>query len=112
MIVGTDGVVVDKSGRVLLIRRDDILTWALPGGALEPGELPPDGVVREVEEETGLEVVPERLTGLYYLSSRHSASLIFVFHCQAIGGRLRRTHEALQVGHYRPASQGVSKIHS
>jgi len=102
MIAGTNGVVVDESGRVLLIRRDDILTWALPGGALEPGELPPDGIVREVEEETGLRVAPERLAGLYYWTSPRSAYLTFVFLCGPVGGRLRRTHEALQVGYYRP----------
>jgi len=61
VIVGTNGIVLDERGRVLLIRRDDILTWALPGGASEPGELPPDGVAREVEEETGVKVIPERL---------------------------------------------------
>jgi 8-oxo-dGTP diphosphatase len=102
MIVGTNGVVVDESGRALLIRRDDVLTWALPGGALEPGELPPDGVIREVREETGLQVEPERLTGLYYWTTQHSAFLIFVFLCRPVHGRLRRTREALQVGYYRP----------
>jgi 8-oxo-dGTP diphosphatase len=102
MIAGTNGVVVDERGRVLLIRRDDTLTWALPGGALDQGELPPQCVVREVEEETGVRVAPERLTGLYYWTSRRSAYLIFVFLCRPVGGRLQRTHEALQVGYHGP----------
>lgn len=102
MIVGTNGVVVDRSGRILLIRRDDILTWALPGGALDPGELPPAGVVREVEEETRLQVAVERLTGVYYWSTVREEYLAFVFLCRPVGGRPQRTDEALQVGFYRP----------
>ena len=102
MVVGTNGVVVDEHGRVLLIRRDDILTWALPGGALEPGELPPEGVAREVEEETGQKVVPVRLVGLHYLTSVSSAYLVFSLVCRPAGGELRTTDEALQVGYQRP----------
>ncbi len=52
MFIGTNGIVVDNKGHVLLIRRDDTRTWALPGGALEPGELPTNGAAREVREET------------------------------------------------------------
>jgi ADP-ribose pyrophosphatase YjhB (NUDIX family) len=102
MVVGTNGIVVDERGRVLLIRRDDILTWALPGGALEPGELPTDGVVREVEEETGQKVVPDRLAGLYHWTSASSNYLVFSFRCRPVGGVLQTTDEALQVGYYRP----------
>ena len=102
MVVGTNGVVVDERGRVLLIRRDDILTWALPGGALEPAELPTDGAVREVAEETGLEVAPVRLAGIYYWTSASTAYLVFTFLCRPVGGELQTTDEALQVGYYRP----------
>ena len=102
MVVGTNGIVLDENGCVLLIRRDDILTWALPGGALEPGELPRDGVVREVEEETGQEVAPAQLAGLYYWTSARAAYLVFTFLCRPVGGELRKTEEALQVGYHRP----------
>jgi ADP-ribose pyrophosphatase YjhB (NUDIX family) len=59
-IVGVGGVVV-HAGRVLLIERaNEPLKgeWSLPGGALELGETLEEGVVREVEEETGLRVEP------------------------------------------------------
>ena len=45
--------------RVLLVGNDyggPELSWSLPGGRLEPGEQHPEAVVREVQEETGLEV--------------------------------------------------------
>ncbi|MEU5950370.1 NUDIX domain-containing protein [Micromonospora sp. NPDC047465] len=49
-------VVVDDSGRVLLGRRVDTGRWSLPAGAIDPGEQPADAVVREVYEETGVNI--------------------------------------------------------
>lgn len=57
-IVGVGGVVID-SGRALLIRRaSEPLRgeWSIPGGMLELGETLEEGVVRELQEETGLHV--------------------------------------------------------
>jgi ADP-ribose pyrophosphatase YjhB (NUDIX family) len=52
-------LVEDGAGRVLLARRGiepAIGCWDLPGGFVEPGEVPEDAVVREIREETGIEV--------------------------------------------------------
>ena len=52
---------VDADGRVLLARRahkPDAGLWDIPGGFLEEGEHPLDGIRRELREETGLEVEP------------------------------------------------------
>ena len=57
--------VVDDDGRLLAIRRRDNGHWEPPGGVLELDETIEDGLVREVHEETGLTVKPERLTGVY-----------------------------------------------
>jgi 8-oxo-dGTP pyrophosphatase MutT (NUDIX family) len=54
----------DERGRILLLRRSDGL-WSVPGGGLEPGERLDQAVVREVREETGLEVEPTALIGVY-----------------------------------------------
>lgn len=53
------GVVTDSGGRVALIRTTNLkgaAVWGLPKGHLKPGELPLDAALREVREETGLEV--------------------------------------------------------
>jgi ADP-ribose pyrophosphatase len=42
--------------RVLLIRRDDCGQWAIPGGMVDPGETAPAALVRELQEETGLDL--------------------------------------------------------
>ncbi|GAA4693407.1 hypothetical protein Prum_037060 [Phytohabitans rumicis] len=55
MFVGARGLVLDDSGRVLLIKRADNGVWAMPAGAMELGESIADCAVREVHEETGLQ---------------------------------------------------------
>jgi 8-oxo-dGTP diphosphatase len=53
------GIVADPAGRLLLIRRahpPEAGRWSLPGGRVEPGESLPAATVREVAEETGLDV--------------------------------------------------------
>ncbi|MER5779271.1 NUDIX domain-containing protein [Streptomyces sp. NPDC002039] len=61
---GVVAVVRDENRRVLLQRRSAADLWTPLSGILEPGEAPAAGVVREVGEETGLEVVVERLAGV------------------------------------------------
>ena len=54
---GVTAFVTDDQGRVLLGRRSDTGQWALVYGINEPGEDPADTVVREVKEETGVDVI-------------------------------------------------------
>lgn len=57
--------VIDEDGMILLQHRADNLLWCMPGGALEVGETPAQGVVREVLEETGIRCTPVALVGVY-----------------------------------------------
>lgn len=66
------GAVFDTGGRLLVTERSERITnaadggrWCLPGGAVEVDESPAASVVREVWEETGLEVRATELVGLY-----------------------------------------------
>jgi ADP-ribose pyrophosphatase YjhB (NUDIX family) len=50
---------------LLLMQRSDNGHWGLPGGYVDPGESVAQAVVREVREETGVEIEPGRLVGVY-----------------------------------------------
>ena len=58
-------VAVIEDGRVLLTQREDVEVWCLPGGQVESGESLAQAAVREVREETGLEIELLRLVGIY-----------------------------------------------
>jgi 8-oxo-dGTP diphosphatase len=65
LMPGAVAVVQNKEGQILLQRRSDTGAWELPGGALDPGEEPAEAVIREVLEETGIRVIPDRIVGIY-----------------------------------------------
>jgi ADP-ribose pyrophosphatase YjhB (NUDIX family) len=90
--LGAFAMLFDLEGRVLLCHRRDFDAWNLPGGGVESGELPSEAVIREVKEETGLDVVIERLVGVYGKAEKDE--LVFSFVCRAVGGALTTTDEA------------------
>lgn len=91
-LVGVTAVVLGEEGEVLLHRRADDGRWSTPGGILEPGEEPARAVVREVREETGLEVEVERLTSIMaqepftYPNGDRVQFLDLAFRCRPVGG--------------------------
>jgi 8-oxo-dGTP diphosphatase len=105
-------IVRDENGHVLLIRRGDGRGWSLPGGLMEPGELLADSLVGEVQEETGLDVEPVRLVGVYSdpkvnhitFSNGDQVHLVSAtFECAVVGGDLRPDgDESLEVTYFAP----------
>ena len=83
-----DAAIIAPDGRILLMQRSDNQHWVMPGGALEVGETPAAGVVREVFEETGLHCREVALVGvfdsrLWGFKSPHQL-YIFTFLCQPL----------------------------
>ncbi len=89
--LGAFAIIFDPQGRVLLCHRRDLDIWNLPGGGVESGELPDEAVVREAREETGLEVVVERLVDIY---GKVDDDVVFSFVCRVTGGELCFTDES------------------
>jgi ADP-ribose pyrophosphatase YjhB (NUDIX family) len=111
-----DAAVFDEAGRILLIRRRDNGLWAMPGGAFEVGEMPAEGACREAWEETGVEVEPVTLSGVY--DSRFCGSLtpdhlyMFVYLCRPriTGQRPPVSNETVDVGWYAQSELAALEI--
>ncbi|GLP64659.1 NUDIX hydrolase [Streptomyces sp. TUS-ST3] len=102
---GVSAVVLDDQDRVLLNRRSDTRKWSLIGGIPEPGEQPAACAVREVEEETGVHCVVERvivvqaLKPVTYENGDNCQYMDISFRCRAVGGEARvNDDESLEVG--------------
>ena len=81
--------IVERDGQILLVRS---IGWpadwfGLVTGFLEAGELPEAGIVREVREELGLEVLACRFLGHYLFKPMNQ--LIVAFHVEAGPGEIR-----------------------
>jgi ADP-ribose pyrophosphatase YjhB (NUDIX family) len=100
--LGCSAVLLDKEHQtVLLTRRSDNGHWCLPGGMIDPGESVAEGCVREVFEETGLQVRVLRLTGVYsdpnrltiYPDGNKADVIVLNFEVERVGGELVLSNE-------------------
>ena len=93
------GVLALSAGRVLLVKRAIEPFkgwWDIPGGFLEAGEHPADGAVREMREETGLEVEPVEILGLFMdiYGSEQLPTLNICYLAKVSGGEPRASSDA------------------
>jgi len=102
--VGADAAIFNDRGEILLMERADGSGWCLPCGWVEANERPVDAAVREVYEETGLQVQVRQLVGVFtrQASLRNGPhTMIAVVHlCRITGGRLRLSHEGLALKYW------------
>jgi 8-oxo-dGTP diphosphatase len=87
------GIAFDDHGRLLLIRRVNNPgsgQWSLPGGRVEPGESDETAVVRELREETGLDVIP----GTWIGTVTRGPFEIHDYACEIAGGVLTAGDDA------------------
>ena len=91
VVVGCGCIVSDDAGRYLIVREAKESArgrYALPAGKLELGETLVEAAVREVREETGLDVEVERLVGIWHCpeTSEGFGVVNFVFAGRVVGG--------------------------
>ena len=78
-----EAVIFDAAGRVLLVKQGEKgRGWELPGGKVKKQESLPDAVVREVQEEAGVEVIAEQLLGVFYIPTENTYD--FVVRCRLV----------------------------
>ena len=100
--VGAEAAIFDHEGRILLARRADDGLWCLPCGWVEPNESPEEAAVRETREETGLEVQPRQLVGVFTRkpNTGHGphAAVAVVYLCEVVAGAPQPwSHEVSEV---------------
>lgn len=93
--VSVAGIVINGEGRILVVKRRDNGEWQPPGGVLESDETIEEGLRREIQEETGIEVHIDRLTGVYKNMNLGVVALVFL--CELSGGTLRTSSETEDV---------------
>ena len=92
-------VFAEDKKKVLLVQRRDLPVWVLPGGGLDLDESPEEGVIREVEEETGFKVKIKKQIAEYLPVNRLTQKTYF-FECEIIGGCAKTNSEAKQVAFF------------
>ena len=94
-------VMVDEDGNIFLVKStyQRFHPWGLPGGSLEYGEHPEEAVVREVWEETGLNVYIEKLL---LVNSWLPDRVGFYYLCRIVDGDFHPTDEVSEFGYFSP----------
>ncbi|MEW2317901.1 NUDIX domain-containing protein [Streptomyces bauhiniae] len=119
VVPSVTAVVCDDAGRLLLIHKTDNDLWALPGGGHDIGERIADTVVREVREETGIDVEVDNVSGLYtdpqhvlaYDDGEVRQQFSICFRAHVVGGSLRTSSESKEVRWIDPADLDGLDIH-
>ncbi len=94
--------VVPRGGKILFVRESADGLWSLPGGWADIGSTPSEMVAREVLEETGYVVRPEKLLAVLDKSKHpHPRDLWWtyklLFRCEIEGGTPRASHETTEM---------------
>lgn len=102
--VAVKAVVKNKNNKYLILKKSSIEdvnpnTYDLPGGRIEFGEKLEEAVVREVFEETGLNVIPKNVFNAWTFLKDEDFQLIGIdFLCELVGGQEKLSDEHEEIG--------------
>ncbi|AWG66425.1 NUDIX hydrolase [Mycobacteroides abscessus] len=105
VVPSASAIVTDEQGRILLVKRRDNTLWALPGGGHDIGESIEQTAIREVKEETGLDVEVTGLVGVYtnpahvvaFTDGEVRQQFSLCFTTKLHGGELAIDHESTEI---------------
>lgn len=119
VVPSVTAIVTNPVGELLLIHKTDNDLWALPGGGHDVGESIAETVVREVKEETGVDVEVTGIVGLYtdprhvmaYDDGEVRQQFSICFTTRFLGGDLRTSSESKEVRWVPPDQLDDLDIH-
>lgn len=119
LVVAASAVVTDDRGCILLQRRADSGMWALPGGGMELTDSLPGAAVREVKEETGLDIEVTGLVGTYtdprhiieYDDGEVRRQFNVCFTARVVGGSLAISDESSELRFVPPGDIDTLPMH-
>lgn len=104
-IVSVGGLVENDNGKILMVK-DPVRGWEVPGGQVEVGETITDAFKREVKEETGIDIEVGNLIsvssnigiGIQYDGMSPIPTIVtFALNAKAISGELTTSEETIEV---------------
>jgi ADP-ribose pyrophosphatase YjhB (NUDIX family) len=119
LVPSVTAIVTDTNGAILMVHKTDNNLWALPGGGMDLGESISQAVVREVKEETGLDVEVTGIVGIYtdpghvmaYDDGEVRQQCSVCFTTRLLGGTLTTSSETSEARFVSPESLDTLRIH-
>lgn len=97
--------VVIKDNKILLVQESTDNLWAIPGGWADVGDIPSEVALRETKEESGFDVKPIKVIGVFDANRVEGALEFFhafkiIFLCELIGGEAMASDETIDVNFF------------
>lgn len=117
IVPAVSAIVRNAEGKILLERRSDNGRWGLPSGVMEIGERIGEPIVREVKEETGLDIRVDYIVGVYtnphhliaFSDGEVRQQFSLCFACTLLGGEIQVSAESLEVAFFSP--EEIEQLH-
>ena len=95
------GILIEDR-RILLVREMNDGRWSLPGGWADIGYSPKEVMIKEFKEETGIDIIPERLLAIFDKKKHPHPPQPFyvyklVFHCKSLSSDIKKGFDMLDV---------------
>ena len=95
-IASVEAVILKDDKLLFLRRKNDPVKgeWWFPGGRIRKGETLAEALIREVKEETGLQVIESKLINVYsrIFETRHDISIVYLCSCKGAKIKLNSEH--------------------
>jgi ADP-ribose pyrophosphatase YjhB (NUDIX family) len=99
------GIAISEDNKILLVKESVDGKWSLPGGWADVGYSPKETIIKEFKEETGLDIIPERLLAVFDKKMHPHPPQPFyvykmVFFCKRVSTEIIKGFDVLDVAYF------------